>query len=190
MKYCFTVILIFLLSQHSLLMAQDTEKTRPVKLLIEAGIEFGGDEILTVFFTNGEDQKMRAGQGGFLAVGGEFIVSQAFMVRSTIGVKYNTTAADNANIRLLRFPFNLMGFWKINENFRAGAGATTHLGTNLKGDGFLPDVDFTSSVGPRFEFGYRWIAVTYTSVQYKDESDEKFSASSFGVALSFTIPNR
>src|SRR5690606_17030248 len=141
--------------------AQQTEKPLIAKFLIEGGIEYGGDEIMEVFFTNGEDQTMLAGQGGYIAVGGElqFAKVKQLMLRASIGIKYNTTAADNANIRLTRLPVHLTPFWRINDDFRLGVGVTTHMNAKLKGDGFVSDVDFTSSVGPRFEFGYKWIAL-------------------------------
>ncbi len=171
--------------------AQQSEQPVVAKFLIEGGVEYGGDEILQVFFTNGEDQTMRAGQGGYLAFGGEFQFPKAksLMLRTSIGIKFNTTAADNANIRLTRFPIQLTPFWKINNDFRLGVGVTSHLNPKLKGDGFFPDVAYTSSIGPRFEFGYKWIALTYTAINYEDEAGESFSASSIGASISLTFPN-
>ncbi len=159
---------------------------------MEGGIEYGGDEILEVFFTNGEDQTMRAGQGGLIAVGGqlEFANVKQLMLRASIGIKYNTTAAENANIRLTRFPVTLTPFWKINDDFRLGVGLTSHINPTLKGDDFLPDVDYSSTLGPRFEFGYKWIALTYTAISYKDEVGASFAANSIGASISFTIPNK
>lgn len=172
--------------------AQQTEKLVIAKFLIEGGIEYGGDEILEVFFANGEDQTMLAGQGGYIAVGGElqFAKVKQLMLRATIGIKYNTTAADNANIRLTRLPVHLTPFWRINDDFRLGVGVTTHMNAKLKGDGFVSDVNFTSSVGPRFEFGYKRIALTYTAINYEDEVGQSFSASSIGASVSFTFPNK
>lgn len=188
----FIILLLVQILPNSLAFAQKSEKALTAKFLVEAGVEYGGDEILQVFFTNGEDQTMRAGQGGTIAVGGEFQFKDVkhLMLRTSIGLKYNTTAADNANIRLTRFPFHFTPFYKINNDFRLGVGITTHLNPNLKGDGFLQDIAYKSSVGPRFEFGYKWIALTYTSVKYKDETGENFSANSFGASVSFTFPNK
>lgn len=189
------VLFILLLVQFfskTQIMAQQADRPLTAKFLVEAGVEYGGDEILQVFFTNGEDQTMRAGQGGLIAFGGEFQFRDVkpLMLRTSIGLKYNTTAADNANIRLTRFPFHFTPFYKINDDFRLGVGVTTQLGPKLKGDGFLQDVAYKSNVGPRFEFGYKWIALTYTAVKYKDETGESFSANSFGAAVSFTFPNK
>jgi hypothetical protein len=162
------------------------------KLLLDAGIEYGGDELLKVFFTNGGDQTMRAGQGGYLAVGGQlaFPKVKPLLLRASLGIKYNTTAADNANIRLTRLPVVLMPYWVFKEHFRLGVGIAKHLNVQFKGDDFLPDASMTSSAGPRFEFGYKWIALTYTSLSYTTEAGREFSASSLGLSASFVLPNR
>jgi hypothetical protein len=172
--------------------AQPSERPLTATFLVEGGVEYGGDEILQVFFTNGEDQTMRAGQGGYIAIGGQIQHSSVkqFMLRATIGVKYNTTAAENANIRLTRLPVNVVPFWNINDDFRVGVGFTTHANPSLKGDGFVPDVSYTSTVGPRVEFGYKWIALTYNAISYKNKSGQIFSARSIGVSASFTLPNK
>ncbi|MAW94076.1 MAG: hypothetical protein CMF36_07115 [Leeuwenhoekiella sp.] len=175
---------------YSSLNAQQITTSGGAKFLIEAGGEFGGDEILTVYFEDGDDQKMHAGQGGYVAVGGEFHFRnlRAFMMRGTVGYKYVTTAADNANIKLTRIPINLLGYYRINDDFRLGAGLTTHQLIRFKGDGFVPDADLSSSLGGRFEFGWRWVALTYTAINYKNEFDYSFSANSIGLAISFTFP--
>lgn len=172
--------------------SQEAEKPVIAKFLIEGGVEFGGDEILKVFFTNGGDQSVRAGQGGFLAAGGqlEFMKVKNLLVRASIGIKYNTTAAENANIRLTRVPINLIPYWKIKNDFRVGIGVTTHQNVRFRGDGFVSDIDFTSSMGPRIELGYKWIALTYTGLTYTAETKEELSASSIGLSISFVFPNK
>ena len=88
--------------------AQPSERPATAMFLIEGGFGYAGDEILQVFFTNGEDQIMRAGQGGFIAVGGQlqFANVKQLMLRASIGFKYNTTAAENVNIRLTTSGFS------------------------------------------------------------------------------------
>lgn len=190
-KLIFTLQLGFLLISFNAF-SQQSEPPIIAKFLVEGGIEYGGDELLTILFTNGDDQTMRAGQGGYIAVGGqlEFKEVKKLLIRASIGIKYNTTAAENANIRLTRIPINIIPYWKINDDFRFGVGITSHQSVKFKGDGFAPDVDFKSSLGPRFEFGYKWIALTYTAVNYKTPAEESFSASSVGLSVSFAFPNK
>jgi hypothetical protein len=171
--------------------AQDTEKNLIPKFLLEVGLEYGGDRLLEVLFTNGNTQTMRAGQGGFIALGGqlEFGKAKNLMFRTTIGIKYNTTAADNANIRFTRIPINVLAYWKINQDFRLGAGISTHQSVRLNGDGFFPNVNLKSNLGTRFEFGYRWVALTYTAIRYRDNFGESLSGGSIGLAFSLAFPN-
>ncbi|MGB5941856.1 MAG: hypothetical protein WBG71_03165 [Leeuwenhoekiella sp.] len=182
-----SLILVFA-DAHS----QEIKNPLIAKFLIEGGGEYGGDEILTVFFTDGGDQKMRAGQGVFLALGGQFEFQEPknFMLRASMGIKYTTTAADNANIRLTRLPIDLMPYWIIKEDFRLGVGITSHQNVRFKGDGFVEDIGFKGTLGTRFEIGYNWIAVTYTILDYKSEMGEKFSANSVGLSLSYVFSNK
>jgi len=186
-----SVLTFILLTLFSFLHAQ-TDTSPNARLLLEGGIEFGGDEVLEVLFTNGESQNMTAGQGGYVAVGGQFQFSniEKLLFRTSLGFKYVTTAAENANIRLTRFPVNVMAYWKIVDELRAGVGATTHLGVRFKGDDFVPDANFTSSLGPRFELGYKWIALTYTTLNYTATTGEQLSANSIGISVSVAIPEK
>ncbi len=129
MKKIILALSFCLFFTNTLVFSQQAEKPIIAKFLIEGGADWGGDEILQVFFTNGSDQKMRAGQGINLGIGGElqFANVKHFMLRSAISLKWTPTAADDANIMFLRFPVHLTPFWKINNDFRFGVGITTHL---------------------------------------------------------------
>jgi hypothetical protein len=192
MKKSFFLVLVMFFCASTFVFSQQSEHPVIAKFLVEGGVEYGGDEILKIIFTTGETQSMRAGQGGYLAAGGQFEFSQAkwLMLRASVGIKYNTTAAENANIRLTRVPLNLMPFWKINDDFQLGIGITAHQAVKLKGDGFVPDVDFSSRIAPRFEFGYRWFALTYSAVKYESDFNESYAASAIGFSASFTLPNK
>ncbi len=192
MKLTLALCCIALLVTSNTLLSQTANNSLTAKFLIEGGVEYGGDEIIEVFFTNGGNQTMRAGQGGYIAVGGQFEFSaiKNFMLRTSIGFKYNTTAADNANIRLTRVPITLMPHLLLKNNFRVGLGITTHQSVNFNGDGFVQDIRFTSSLAPKFEVGYKWISLTYTPIKYRAETGEQLSASSFGVTFSHAFSKK
>lgn len=133
---------------------------------------------------------MLAGQGIALAVGGQFSLTNfeyAFL-RTSIGFKYSTTAADNANIMFLRYPFNIMAYAVPIKDIHIGIGTTSHLGAKLKGDGFFDDVEYESSFGPRFEIAYKGIAIVYENITFKDNFRNEYDGSSFGLTYSFTLP--
>lgn len=187
----FILLSIFLIFTSTFLSAQNAEKAVKAGFLMEFGAEWGGDELLTVQFTNGEEQTMHAGQGIHLAAGTELAFAKIddLIVRMSFGLKWSPTAADDANIAFTRLPLTVSPFWKIKEDFRVGVGATAHLAPNLNGDGFVEDVKFSSSIGPRFEIGYKWIAITYTLMNYKSSFSE-VDGNSFGVILSYNFERK
>ena len=186
----FIIVLALFLSSFSAAVYAQQSSTLQAKFLIDIGIHYGGDEIATIQFEDGDEQDMLAGQGLTLAVGGQFSVPsfKYALLRTSIGLKYSTTAADNANIMFLRYPFNVMAFAVPYDDVRVGIGFTSHLGAVLKGDGFFPDVDYDSSLAPRFEIGYKWAAITYNTVSFTDEFGNEFDGSSVGVTVSVTLP--
>lgn len=177
------------LSKH--ILAQQEDKKSPFSLLIAGALELGGDEVAKVYFTNGEDQSVKAGQGGTISVGTQFRLpaEKRFLLRTTIGFKYVTTQADNAHIRLARFPIHLTANWLIDEKFRLGAGVVTHQGINFKADGIGQDIKFSGATGPVFEVAYKGIGLSYTLLNYKDQANINYSANAVGLTFSGTIQN-
>lgn len=153
--------------------------------LVGADLEYGGDDIITLSFTDGSDQDIKAGQGATLAVGGYFKprAASAFSVRGTVGYKFVTTAASNADIGIDRIVYELVGDYEWPSGFWVGAGLTQHTGIKLDGDGFGPDVDFDDATGITAELGWKWIGLTYTQIEYEDEFGGKWDADSVGLSF-------
>lgn len=155
---------------------------------LDATIEFGGDDFLEVFFTDGTSQQIKAGQGGTLSIGGLLRPSDAspLSLRGTLGIKYVTTAADNANIRFTRIPIELVGSYDFPNGMRAGAGLVSHVNNSFNGDGFVPDASFGAATGFTAEVGYKAIALTYTALDYTTSGGQSFNGGSIGVQLLWT----
>jgi len=187
--HIYNLILILFITAPKLVFSQESAKSIKANFLLEGGIEYGGDEILEVTFTDGDSQTVLAGQGGYVAVGGEFSLPsiKAVSLRASIGYKYNTTAAENANITLTRIPINIIPYWHLNKYIRLGIGLTTHQFIQFEGDGFVPDIDFESSFGPRIELAYKFIALTYTQIDYRIPAISSVSAGSFGISVSYVF---
>jgi hypothetical protein len=158
--------------------------------LLSGGFEFGGDKIAEVYFTNGEKQGVRAGQGVSVAVGAQLQIpgAEKFLVRSSIGFKYVTTAADNVHIRLTRMPILVSANYMAIPKLRIGAGISMHTGIRFKTDGLGDDQDFKSASGPVFEIAYAGIALSYTAMKYKDQSAKSYAANAIGISYSLVIP--
>jgi hypothetical protein len=180
-----------LFTSFTCLIAQEIKlKPRALRFLIMSGLELGGDEIAEVYFTNGNSQGVKAGQGISLGIGGQYQIpgAEKLLLRGTVGIKYVTTAADNAHIRLTRFPIHLNANWMITNKLLIGAGLASHRAIRFKADGVGDDVKFFPANGPRFEVSYAGIGLTYTAMKYKEQGNASFSANSIGLSLTGVLP--
>lgn len=175
----------------STLFAQSTEKKPSAfRFLVGAAIEFGGEDIAEVYYTNGEKEGVPAGQGGSIALGGQYRIpgAEKFLLRSTIGFKYITTAADNVHIRLTRIPIVVSGNYMATSKLRLSAGLTSHQNIRFKTGGLGGDAKFKAATGPIFEVAYAGFGLSYTAMKYKDQSNHSYSANAIGLTVSLTIP--
>jgi hypothetical protein len=151
--------------------AQAAPRSTGVKFgpVVEGAIAFGGDTVGVVEFTNGDTQNLKTGNGGTLSVGVHLqpSVDSPWDLRATVGYKYTGVNARNADITLTRTVWQLIGSYEYLSGFRLGAGVVYHHGVHFNGDNYFYDVDFDDATGPVVEFGWRWIALTYTDMTYK-----------------------
>src|SRR5687768_3475803 len=66
-------------------------------LLLEADLEFGGDDLTTVTFPDGDTQDVTTGDGLTVAFGGYFrpIAASPFSVRATAGYKFTEPTSND-----------------------------------------------------------------------------------------------
>ncbi|MFV1883088.1 MAG: hypothetical protein ACMZ7B_01160 [Balneola sp.] len=164
-------------------------KPSPVRFLIGVALEFGGESVAEIQFEDGDTQDVYASQGGSIGIGAEvqFPSIDFLMLQGTIGIKYVTTQADNAHIRLTRFPIELTANWLITDDIKIGAGIAAHTNINFKADGIGPDASFDNAVGPLFEASYAGFGLRYTSMTYTDEFGFDYDATAIGVFYKGTI---
>jgi hypothetical protein len=152
-------------------------------LVGELVLEFGGDSVGTVLFTDGSTQKVRTGQGGTLALGGHFQpAGSPFDLVGTIGWKFVTTKASDSDIGINRAVIQLLGLYDPSGEFWIGGGPVLHAGTRFSGGGLAEDVSFGSSLGLTVQAGWRWIGVTYTVMRYEG-GGATYDASAAGVSV-------
>lgn len=188
MRKIYCLLAVFLAFQFY----AQAQSTTPLRFLIEGAVGFGGDDVATVIFTNGESQRVNAGQGIAIGVGGELAIPgvESLRLRSTVGFKYVTTAADNAHIRLTRIPINISGNYVFNDTWRAAVGIAFHNNIRFNADGIGNDFSLNNASGPFVEIAYKWIGISYTSMTYEDEFGDAYSANSINVTFSGVIPKR
>ena len=162
---------------------------QPIRFLLGGALEFGGDNLAEVYFTDGSVQKMNSGQGGTVFAGTQVRLtkSEKLFLRGSMGFKYLTTKADNANLRLTRIPLQLSLNYMPIKKLRLATGIVTHQAINLKFDGLGQDAKFTSVPGLQFEAGYGLFALSYTLMTYKDANKASYSANAIGITISGVI---
>lgn len=178
-------VLIFSLSTFS----QEETVVNPslkLKFLLGGALEFGGDSVAEIFFEDGSDQSVNAGQGGTIFAGGElfFNENQKFSLRATVGFKYLTTKATNYNITLTRIPIELSANFYTKNNLRFGIGFSSHQNIVFNSDGLIGKERFSGGFGPKFEFAWKMIGISYTIMNYKDSFNNSYSANAFGITIS------
>lgn len=160
--------------------------------VLDMTFEFGGDEVAEVVFTNGDTQKLTAGNGGTFSAGMEFHppALPKLGLRTLVGWKFSTSAADNVNIMFTRFPIEAVASYAVTPDWRVGAGVTHHANINLDFDGLASNVKFEPATGATLEIGWRWAALTYTAMEYRSKFNDTFSANAVGVSVSYVFGKR
>ena len=91
--------------------AQAADTGKRGGFLAQMDLDFGGDDIATLSFTDGDTQDVKAGQGIGIGIGGWFrpVASVPFELQGALGYKVVFTAAENADIKMTRSTLQLNG---------------------------------------------------------------------------------
>lgn len=167
--------------------AQAEDLTKRGGFLARGDFEFGGDELVTVDFEDGESQDIRAGQGISAGVGGWFrpVANNPFEIHALIGLKYVTTAAEDADINVNRTVLKLDALYRFKNDWWTSFGLTHHMDAKLDGDGFFEDISFDDATGYTFAVGWKWIGLEYTKIEYSSEFYEDVDASAVGFSFTY-----
>ena len=152
----------------------------------EAAAELGGDNVVKVFYRNGDTQDIRAGEGVTVSVGAHY-QPHSFPIdfAATVGYKFMTTSDYHTDLGVYRVVLKLTGTYALPRNFWVAAGPVVHTGTHLNGDSYVPDIDFDTSVGVTVGAGWRWLGLTYTHMTYHNSLTGDVDASNGGVTFTW-----
>jgi hypothetical protein len=165
-----------------------------IRPLIKAGIDVGGDTMVSVAFTNGDTEKVRANEGFYLG-GGATILDEArnMEYHVTLAYKFALVDADNGDIEWSRIPLEALVFYRF-PRARVGGGLTYHINPKLEGSGVVGglDIEFKNALGLVLQADWlitRKIALggRFTFLEYDAEGAFTGSAKSNGVGLTFSI---
>ena len=161
-----------------------------IRPVFVAGYDTGGDKLVTVTFTNGDSESIRANEG--LYVGGGISVmndDKNIEFVGTVNYKYQRVSADNGDITWTRVPIDALLFYRW-QKVRVGGGLTFQLSPKLSGSGFAggvnPSID--NAVGALLQADYLLgkvnIGLRATFVDFKSGGA---TAKGNGVGVTFGI---
>lgn len=152
-------------------------------------VQFGGDTIQTIEYTDGTDQDINAGNG--IVFSGGVLVDlplENAQLRSTLGFKYSTSQADNVDVNKIAWPLELGLRYSLDNGLFAEAGAVKHLAASYSasGAGFDRDDEYDTSIGLNIKAGWQFLTLGYSQQTY-EANGEELDASSFNVGLEFPL---
>jgi hypothetical protein len=123
----------------------------------EGGVHVGGDDLVSVTFTSGDTQKVKAGQLLSVAIGGYTDLGQSVQGRLSLGYKVDRVNASNGEIKFSRFPVEML-FMKQYSNWMVGGGLAYHLSPKLTVNtgsvGLSGTATFDNALGYLLAFDY------------------------------------
>jgi len=187
MKKLAQAALLAALSVSAVTAVQAADTGKRGGFLAQMDLDFGGDDVATLEFTDGDSQDVKAGQGLGVGIGGWFrpAASVPFELHALIGYKVVFTAAENADIMMTRSTLQLSGVYRFVNNWYVGAGYVQHMSPELDGDGFFEDFEWDNASGFNAEVGWKWVSLHYTKIEYSSPGYEDVDGSNFGIRLTY-----
>jgi hypothetical protein len=187
MKNLARAVLLAALTLSAVTAAQGADSGKRGGFLAQLDLDFGGDDVATLSFEDGDSQDVNAGQGIGIGIGGWFRPAKSvpFELQGILGYKVVFTAASNADIKLTRTTLQLNGLYRFPNDWYVGVGYVQHMSPELDGDGFFEDLEFDDSNGFNLEVGWKWIALHYTSIEYSSPGYEDVDASNVGIRFTY-----
>ena len=163
-----------------------------VKAHAKVGYDTGGDTLVTVIFTNGDRENIKANQGLFLG-GGVSIVTDDKAIETEISLSYKVDdiTASNGDVTWSRWPLDALVFYRW-DKVRVGGGLTDHFGPKLSGSGVISglNVSFKTSLGAILQADWRItdkmnLGARYTMLDY-DLKNTNTKVKSNGLGIEFS----
>jgi len=157
--------------------AQWAAPDRPFKVAFQLGVTEGGDNLATVYYSNGGRQDIRAGALLHFAAGVLWQPEDMpFSWQATYGYHVNEAYASNSSTRFSRFPLEVLAFYNGVGRWRFGGGVRFVNDAEFRSDiGSVSSVKFDNTTGVVAEVGYDfgralWLSGRFVSEKYRPKS--------------------
>lgn len=163
-----------------------------VRPFVKAGLDFGGDTLVTVVFVGGDREKVKANEGLYLGAGASILNdAQNVEVQLSLAYKFSQVSATNGDIDWTMMPLEALVFYRVPQ-WRFGGGIAYHLNPKLDGSGVVGglNVKFDDALGVVLQADYlvgksMGVGVRYTDVKYEPKGGGT-SAKSGGIGATFS----
>jgi hypothetical protein len=164
-----------------------------VRGILKTGFDFGGDNIVTVPFTDGSTRTLKGNQG-FYVGGGAAIINEAgnWELDVTLAYKLALIHATNGDLTWTRWPLEALVFYRF-QHVRLGGGLAYHISPKLEGSGVANnlDIDFKDALGAVLQADWRItptisVGLRYTFLEYDAKAPFTGSAKSDGPGVTFS----
>ncbi|RAH34587.1 hypothetical protein DOT35_08585 [Vibrio vulnificus] len=163
--------------------------------VVGIGYGFGGDKMGEGVFVNGDSDDIKANEGISIFGGADLALPQDFLLRGTLGYKFDTIDASNGDISFSRVPVEFTVFKSL-SNHKLGAGFTYHTAVSYECNvsGICSgEVEFDDAAGLVVQYEYAFapgalgqiaVGAKYTNIEYEVSSTgETFDGSGFDIHL-------
>jgi len=145
----------------------------PMRILVGAGLTFGGDEISSAEYESGGDVTIRAGGSVALKGGIDYQVTPEFSFQTSIAYHVDNASADNGSMRFTRYPLELLAYYHVSPDWRIGGGARYVISPRYSSSGVVDmgDHSLKNTVGGVLEAEYLYgdwgFKLRYVKEEYK-----------------------
>ncbi len=138
-----------------------------VDFMLEAGLHFGGDELVAATFTSGNTETIEAGGFYNISAGVAFDISDKVVSRVTLGFKEDSITAGNGDISFSRNTIDALFLYKTDQ-WLFGGGLTYHTSVKLSGSGLASGIgaEFDNALGFLLEVDYMYSKKAYVGGRY------------------------
>lgn len=148
------------------------------QLLGTFGVTFGGDDLATVEYTNGDSTTLHAGGLILFGLGIDHQFGNQWEIQSSINYHFDRANAENGDVTFQRFPLDVLGFYRSGSH-RFGGGITYHMNPEFEIDvpGAHGTVSFDDAIGGVIEYDYFFtpsisLGLRGTLIDYKSSDVE------------------
>ncbi|HBF51326.1 MAG TPA: hypothetical protein DDX04_14375 [Massilia sp.] len=150
---------------------------KPLRFVLGIGATFGGDKLATAYYDDGDEIDLRAGESIALVAGADYRINQDFSVQGTIAYHVDRAGARNGDMRFERIPFELLGYYHVNDKVRVGGGLRYVTGVEFRssGAGDIGDYKFKDTTSAVAEIEYLFnprmgLKLRYANDEFKEKS--------------------